>query len=248
MFFARFRAASQKPAPASIPEGRRVYAIGDVHGRFDLLDRLLDQISRDSRDGPSPELVFLGDYLDRGTDTRGVLDRLIAGQSGAGWTCLKGNHEVMFLDALDGRQDWSGWLSSGGVETLFSYGVMAREFQRDGRMDELRAAVLEAVPAAHIDFLRQLPASHSVGDYFFCHAGVRPGVPLDRQSEDDLFWIRDLFIDSDVDHGKRVVHGHTPVMAPDVRPNRINIDTGAYLTQRLTSVVLEQAGLRFLQT
>ncbi len=243
----RFFPSPSKTSSAVIPDGRRVYGIGDIHGRYDLLARLLEQIELDSS-GAAHLLVFLGDYLDRGSDSRAVIECLSEGQKSSGWICLKGNHESMFLEALDGRADWSAWLANGGVETLFSYGVVARDFQMDGRLHELGATVARAFPAHHIDFLRHLPSSYSVGDYFFCHAGVRPGIPLDQQDDDDLIWIRDIFTDSDADHGKRVVHGHTPVMQPEVLANRINIDTGAYLTQRLTCVVLEGASVRFLQT
>ncbi|WP_250152102.1 metallophosphoesterase family protein [Ancylobacter radicis] len=234
-----------------IPEGERVYATGDIHGRYDLLSRLLDDALRDMGTGAAgvtSQFVFLGDYIDRGADTRRVLDCLIKGRSASGWVCLKGNHEAMLLDALDGRRDWSSWLANGGVETLFSYGLLARDYMTAGRTSELREAVLEAMPAEHLAFLRDLPASHVVGGYFFCHAGIRPGLPLDRQTEDDLLWIRDVFVDSGDDHGKRIVHGHTPVMVPDVRPNRVNVDTGAYLTHRLSCAVLEGPDVRFLHT
>ncbi|WAC25951.1 metallophosphoesterase family protein [Ancylobacter sp. SL191] len=254
MLFSRFRARAvvPEPPPYSIPAGQRVYAIGDIHGWLDLLDRLLAMVVQDARcasAGPSSaRFIFLGDYIDRGPASRQVIDRLIAGRDAAGWICLKGNHEAMLLEALDGRRDFDVWLANGGVETLFSYGIVARQHLTAGGEDALRAAMSEAIPPAHLAFLRELPTSHELGGYFFCHAGVRPGVPLERQADDDLLWIREAFINSTADHGRRVVHGHTPVMASEILPNRINVDTGAYLTHRLSCAVLEAAEVRVLTT
>lgn len=254
MLFSRFRARAVVPEPPiySIPAGQRVYAFGDIHGRLDLLDRLLAMAVQDAELGPagpsSARFIFLGDYIDRGAASRQVLDRLIEGRDADGWICLKGNHEAMLLEALDGQRDFDVWLANGGVETLFSYGIVARQYLTAGGADALRAAMNEAIPPAHLSFLRDLPTSHELGGYFFCHAGVRPGVPLERQADDDLIWIRDMFIDSTADHGRRVVHGHTPVMACEILPNRINVDTGAYLTHRLSCAVLEAAEVRVLST
>lgn len=252
MLFSRFRAAVPERVLHSIPDGQRVYATGDIHGRRDLLDRLLEtigvDISASAVPAPEPRLIFLGDYIDRGTESRQVIERLIEGQTAHGWICLKGNHESLMLDALDGARDFDLWLANGGVETLFSYGIAARDFLPAGRFDALRMAMRESIPPAHLAFLRELPTSRRIGGYFFCHAGVRPGVPLERQSEDDLLWIRDVFIDSRDDHGARIVHGHTPAMEPEVRLNRINVDTGAYLTNRLSCAVLEGTDVRFLRT
>nr|WP_245404601.1 metallophosphoesterase family protein [Ancylobacter gelatini] len=247
MFFFRSRAAAPKRKPALIPDGRRVYAIGDIHGRYDLLTRMLDTIHRDAAGGAAePQIVFLGDYIDRGADSRSVLECLRGGTQ-HGWTCLMGNHEAMLLAVLDGELDWPMWLGHGGAETLFSYGLSTREFAGRTEPEALREAVLSAVPASHIDFLRGLAGSHEVGGYFFCHAGIRPGVALERQVLSDLLWIREDFTESALDHGKRVVHGHTPVMEPEILPNRVNVDTGAYLTNRLSCVVLEADQLRILQ-
>lgn len=248
MFFSRFRGATSRPASKQVPEGLRVYAIGDVHGRMDLLRPLLGKIAEDRASAERSEIVFLGDYIDRGSDSRSVLDTLRAGKQSNGWVCLKGNHEEMLLSALDGTSEWEFWLANGGLETLFSYGVSARELMASGRLNELHDAVLASVPPEHIEFLRNLDVSLTVGDYFFCHAGVRPGVPLERQVEGDLLWIRDSFTRSTADHGKRVVHGHTPTMEPEILPNRINIDTGAYLTNRLSCVVLEGTDVRIIHS
>ncbi|MDQ0509372.1 metallophosphoesterase family protein [Ancylobacter amanitiformis] len=247
MFFSRFRVTA-RPAIYRIPDGVRVYAVGDIHGRYDLMCALLDKIEHDRRDAVSSQIVFLGDYIDRGPDSRRVIEALITGADRDGWICLKGNHEAMWLGALDRSQPWDGWLANGGVETLFSYGISARGFSMAGREDGLREAVLASVPGEHIAFIRQRPTSHAVGGYFFCHAGIRPGVPLSQQAPDDLMWIRDLFVDSRLDHGGRIVHGHTPAIEPEVLANRINVDTGAYLTGRLTCVALEGDRVRIIHT
>ena len=248
MFFSRFRGSTSRPAAPRVPDGLRVYAIGDVHGRMDLLRPLLDQMAEDSMDATRTQVIFLGDYIDRGGDSRAVLDTLIAGKQSQAWVCLKGNHEAMLLSAIDGAQEWEFWLANGGLETLFSYGVSARELVSSGRSNELHDAVLAAVPPDHIEFLRNLDITLTLGDYFFCHAGVRPGVALDRQVQGDLLWIREAFTHSNANHGKRIVHGHTPVMEAEILSNRINIDTGAYLTNRLSCVVLEGDEVRILHT
>ena len=248
MFLSRFRRSTAQPASNRVPDGLRVYAIGDVHGRMDLLQPLLARIAEDSVSAARFQIVFLGDYIDRGSDSRSVLETLIAGKRSREWVCLKGNHEAMLLSALDGTAEWEFWLANGGLETLFSYGISARELMASGRSHELHDAVLAAVPADHIDFLRNLDMSLTVGDYFFCHAGIRPGVALDRQVEGDLLWIREAFTQSNVSHGKRVVHGHTPVMEAEILSNRINIDTGAYLTNRLSCAVLEGDEVRIIHT
>lgn len=248
MFFSRFRRSAPRPSAPRIPDGTRVYAIGDVHGRFDLLRPLLDKITQDIAGADGCRIVFLGDYIDRGADSRAVLDTLVAGVGERGWTCLKGNHEAMLLAALDGSMEWDVWLANGGTETLFSYGISSREMITAGKSHELGDAVLAAMPAAHIDFMRNLDITLTLGDYFFCHAGVRPGIPLDRQSAGDLLWIRDSFTQSTADHGKRIVHGHTPTMEPEILPNRINVDTGAYLTNRLSCVVLEGDEVRIIHS
>lgn len=253
MFFSRFRGYASRKSVPRIPDGQRVYAIGDVHGRHDLLRDLLGRIEQDIAsavgDGAaSSRIILLGDYIDRGTESRDVIETIRLGCETRGWVCLKGNHEAMLLAALDGQIDWEMWLSNGGVETAFSYGVATRDFTSTGRMDELGPALIAAIPEAHLTLLRSLPTHVELGDYFFCHAGIRPGVPVDAQMPEDLMWIRDLFLDSRADHGKRIVHGHTPRMEPEILPNRINVDTGAYLTNRLSCVVLEADEVRVIHT
>ncbi|WP_428031582.1 metallophosphoesterase family protein [Ancylobacter sp.] len=249
MLFSRFRAAEARRAPAYIPDGMRVYAVGDIHGRHDLLRSLLGAIAADAATTTSLcRTVFLGDYIDRGEDSAGVVERLSAGADDGSWTCLMGNHEAMLLAALSGDADWETWLRVGGVETLFSYGLSIRDFSGPDRDERMREAALAALPATHLDFLRQLPGTVEIGDYYFCHAGIRPGVALDRQALEDLIWIREEFTRSALDHGKRIVHGHTPVMDVELLPNRINVDTGAYLTHRLSCVVLEGDTARVIHT
>jgi serine/threonine protein phosphatase 1 len=226
---------------------RRVYVIGDIHGRADLLDRLIDSIAQDAGDDAGDCLtVTVGDYIDRGPASAAVLDRLVARPFPTAHFALKGNHEVLlerFIKQPETARDWRHW---GGLETLHSYGVDVSAVMR-GKEYELAAARLEAaMPPTHIDFLASLQLSLTVGRYFICHAGVRPGVPLDRQDEDDLLWIREEFLNSRADFGKIIVHGHTPAREPELRPNRINIDTGAFMTGRLTCVVLEEERVRFL--
>ncbi len=221
---------------------RRIYAIGDIHGRLDLIERAAAAIARDVKErGAAALTVTVGDYIDRGPDSCGVIERLTANPFPTPLIALKGNHEAMLMAFLADPATGPHWAANGGLETLRSYGLRPRsawttDFVR-ARTD-LRAAL----PAAHLAFLRALKPSFSQGDYFFCHAGVRPEVPLERQSEEDLLWIRGAFLSSVQDFGKVVVHGHTPVPAPDVRANRIGIDTGAYYSGRLTCVALGEGG------
>jgi serine/threonine protein phosphatase 1 len=225
---------------------QRIYALGDIHGRLDLLDRAASVVTRDVEElGPAALTVTVGDYIDRGPDSCGVLDRLIHNPFPTPLVALKGNHEDMLAAFLADPAAGPHWAANGGLATLRSYGVPVlgtwmADFARVRK--ELRAAL----PPAHATFLRALKSSFCCGDYFFCHAGVRPGVPLARQSEEDLLWIRDDFLASTQDFGKIVVHGHTPVAEPEVRANRIGIDTGAYFSGQLTCVALGEGSPRFL--
>lgn len=238
---------------ARLPPGLRVYAIGDIHGRADLLDRLHDKIEADlasSSEYGAPAktvIVYLGDYIDRGPDSHGVMERLTRSRfPGVEAIALLGNHEDMLLQFLDAPYGASLWLSNGGDATLASYKVKV-----PASFDELlltQRALLGAMPRHHKQFLLALPEQVQYGDYLFVHAGIRPGLPLDRQSREQKIWIRDVFLDSETDHGLIVVHGHTIVHEVEWRPNRIGVDTGAYTTGRLTALVLEGAGRRLLQT
>lgn len=241
---------SRKQASRSIPGGRRVYAIGDIHGRLDLFDQLIARIDAD-RAGTRPLIILLGDYIDRGPGSAEMLERLSSGAlpAWADWLCLKGNHEQAMLEALavGGNRMMERWRNFGGRDTMRSYRVPSPLSFGDD-MDALRVDLLERVPQRHLDWLRGLPLSHRVGDYLFVHAGIRPGIALDAQDPVDLMWIREEFLTSRVDHGCVVVHGHSIKPAVDERPNRIGIDTGAYKSGRLTALALDGATRRYLAT
>ncbi len=236
---------------AFVPDGRRVYAVGDIHGRADLLERLLFDLKRDVADGGfqgRPILVFLGDYIDRGFQSKDVLDVLLSDQvSGFETYFLKGNHESAMMQFLDDPAIGPRWAEYGGVETLVSYGVQPprtrtnlEEWQRAS--EELNAAM----PDGHRHFLRNLDLSVRIGDYVFVHAGVRPGVPLEAQTERDMLWIREEFLEDRRPFGAVIVHGHTPTTAPFKDSRRIGVDTGAYLSGRLTAARLENDAVEFL--
>lgn len=232
-------------------DNRRLYVIGDIHGRADLLDQIIDEIDRDiEKHGRSECLtITLGDYVDRGPDSRGVLERLVRNPFPTDYVALKGNHEALFETFMRRPPLADVWRDLGGLETLHSYGVPVNDLMLGKGHEEAARALSAAVPETHRAFLKSLPNCMSIGQYFLCHAGVRPGVPLDRQSINDLLWIRHEFLKSKEDFGKMVIHGHTPNEWPEVRPNRINIDTGAFATGRLTCLVIDAGGGgRFLFT
>lgn len=247
--FRKDRDRAPRVVPA-VPDGVRVYAIGDIHGRLDLLERLFAQIEADLAATPVAHsaIVFLGDYVDRGPQSRGVIDAVLGCRLGTERICLRGNHESFLLLALDEAASFETWRRYGGVETLHSYGVPVVGVLRGAGFDDAREALRAQLPSAHLTFLEELRSSWSIGDYFFCHAGVRPGVPLDRQSDQDLLWIREEFLRFPDTFGKIVVHGHTAAEKVDERPNRIGIDTGAYASGRLTCLVLEGTSRRIIQT
>jgi len=209
----------------------RTYAIGDVHGCLDQLQRLVDICERDGG-AQKVKFALLGDYVDRGPDSRGVVDFLIDLQT---WSpdeivCLMGNHEAMLLAAIDDEANEPHWLRNGGNETLYSY----------------RAPSPVDIPRKHIEWLHSLPRFHDDGMRFFVHAGVHPGRPLDQQNEHDLLWIREPFLSSTKDFGRFVVHGHTPIKSgvPDQRRNRLNIDTGAVYGRALTAAVFTDEAIQ----
>ena len=244
-----------RPSEAVVPQappGSRIYAIGDIHGRADLLRQLHRLIHEDAyrRQAPRNVVVYLGDYVDRGDESRAVIDLLLDERLPSFESIhIKGNHEESMLRFLEDTAVGPPWLFYGGGQTLASYGVRPPEMPLNAR-DLLRAQseLAERLPPRHRRFLVDLSLSHSEGDYFFAHAGVRPGVPLDQQTAQDLLWIRDDFLLSEANFGKIVVHGHTIVPRPDVRPNRIGIDTGAFASGHLTCLILEGSQLGFLQT
>jgi serine/threonine protein phosphatase 1 len=257
-----------------VPAGSRVYAIGDIHGRADLLALLHAAILEDAAQAQSQTetgaggarrvAVYVGDYVDRGLHSREVIDLLLREKlPGFESVFLMGNHEDMMLRFLADAGAGPLWLANGGDATLVSYGVRgAADPSADGggpsadgggneravRFESLRGALAAALPADHLAFLRALRPSHAEGDYLFVHAGVRPGVPVARQRREDLLWIRDEFLDSAADHGAVVVHGHSIAYQPERHANRIGIDTGAYVTGHLTALVLDGATQRFMST
>jgi serine/threonine protein phosphatase 1 len=252
MIFGRFhswlRPGTKLP---TIPAGRRVYAIGDIHGRLDLLQELLAgiQVHAEREAGLHNGLVFLGDYIDRGPNSKGVIDLLLE-LSWPGWDVifLKGNHDQTFLEFLGDANVYRAWRNFGAPETLLSYGVRPPMFDNDAAFAKAHSALVDACPRSHIDFLERLENFHIEGDYVFVHAGIRPGIPLDRQRPDDLLWIRDDFLLSSRQFEKVVVHGHTPTEGPVRRKNRIGIDTGAHATGCLTAAVLMGEHCVFLGT
>ncbi len=249
-------AAGERPRvegrPARVPAGVRVYAIGDVHGRLDLYRQLEELILEDlARDGRllDPLVVHLGDYVDRGLQSRQLLDHILHHSRLADWprVFLRGNHDLWMRLFLAGEPVGESWLAYGGDATIASYGVPPRpDLPEEERLAELRHRLAERVPPAHLRFLDALEDAFVLGDYFFCHAGIRPGVPLAEQSPEDLLWIREPFLSWRGDAGKVIVHGHTVSEVPVVRTNRIGVDTGAYITNRLTALVLEGEDYRFL--
>jgi serine/threonine protein phosphatase 1 len=232
-------------APATLPPGVRVYAIGDIHGCMDRLVALHEMIAEDIATHPvgHATLVHLGDYVDRGADSAQVIDWLINKPPVPAEETinLMGNHEHMMLSAVAGvdREAPGLWLTNGGADSLLSWGISRTlpPAEWAGR-----------IPRPHLIFMRDLAVCHRIGPYLFVHAGIRPGVPLDQQSRQDMLWIREPFLSSRLDHGAVIVHGHTPKREPVVQPNRIAIDTGAVLGGALTCVVLEADKLGFLQS
>ena len=228
----------QVPGRPQGPRGLAIYAIGDIHGRADLLKQTFTMIDEDIRlTRPEQAIqVFLGDYVDRGPSSRAAIDLLIERRKSHEMVLLRGNHEAALLHLLDPRSETPNLRNFGLLATIRSYGV---NFSVNPDRDEERKLVDEfrqKFPREHHEFLRALEPSFSCGDYFFVHAGVRPGVALDAQDENDLIWIREEFLEFSGHFGKYVVHGHTPVPKIDIRRNRMNIDTGAYATNRLTTV------------
>lgn len=248
--FSRKTKAAGRWRAATVPDGIRIYAVGDIHGRLDLFKQLIDMVAADdaARDAAETQLILLGDYVDRGPQSAALLGFLRGTVAPAGnVTFLLGNHEEYMLAAYDGdTAALTAWVRHGGWETLRSYGL------EDALIEQRDASVIDAMRAAivpeDISFLRGLTLSSRVGDYLFVHAGILPGTPLDAQSERDILWIRDRFTNDDRDHGAIIVHGHTVRERPELRRNRIGIDTGAYDSGRLTAVGLQNDQQWFIQT
>ncbi len=242
-----------RPVPAQAPTGRRIYVVGDIHGRADLVRHLHGKILADATAQPDRQrvVVYLGDYVDRGLESRQVIDLLLDEPlHGFEQIHLLGNHEQAMLDFLEDPGIGPAWLYYGGAATLYSYGINAQARPPEGseRFSHLSGELVRLLPPRHLHFLRRLALHHVEGDYLFVHAGIRPGVPIQRQQREDILYIRDEFLDFPETHGRIVVHGHTITNDPDVRPNRIGIDTGAFATGRLTCLVLDGDERRFIQT
>lgn len=236
-----------------MPPGVCIYAVGDIHGRADLLRALHRLILADAAQltpGTERIVVYVGDYVDRGLDSREVVDLLLREPlPGFRAVYLLGNHDAWLLSFLVDSKVGPGWLRYGGDVTAHSYGVrLDAQLEEEAYCAELQTALRAEVPRRHVDFLKNLELSFESGDYLFVHAGVRPGVPLDQQVADDLLWIREPFLSWRRDFGKVIVHGHTVESEPVVRHNRIGIDTGACWSGCLTCLVLEEGRYRFLDT
>ena len=246
------RRARIAPPPRVAPAATRLYAIGDIHGSLMPL-RLLHEAIREHAEAHPIErkcLIYLGDYIDRGMDSRAVLELLIHHPlPGFEHVFIKGNHEDGMLRFLAEEGNALTWVAYGGIATLFSYGVKPPDPVTDeAEIQRARHELAQNLPPAHLDFLTRLERYRVEGDYLFVHAGIRPGVPLESQRDEDLLWIRDEFLRSDRDFGKLVVHGHSITAQADIQANRIGIDTGAFASGSLTCLVLEGSSQSVIAT
>lgn len=237
---------------SAIPPGWVVYAIGDIHGRLDLFEMLIDAIGRDhAQSAPRQQalIVLLGDYIDRGPSSAGVVEAIIHLEARTGMTvrALKGNHEQALLAFLSDPGKGAPWLAHGGVEALASYGVIASRTPPPPELPQIRNQLLAVLPQDHLAFFRGLKTLLIFGDYIFVHAGLRPGRPIDEQTEDDLLWIREDFLRKPWPESTVVVHGHTPISEVELEGNKIGVDTGAFATGVLTALRLELDQRRLVQ-
>ena len=245
-----FRAKSAPASLPALPDGVRVYAFGDIHGRLDLLEPLLAAVEADdaASGGKPATLIFLGDLVDRGPDSARVVERLMRlAKERPSTRFLLGNHEEIMMKTIDGDDKMCRLFDRvGGRETSLSYGMSEADYGHSNFAD-LAVLLKRQVPDSHQHFLRDFEDMIVLGDYAFVHAGIRPGVPLEEQQTIDLRWIREPFLSHTGPHPRMIVHGHTIRSEVDQRPNRIGIDTGSYATGRLTAVRLEGDSVRFLQ-
>ena len=226
------------------PPGRVLYAIGDIHGRLDLLTKVHRSIDEDRmRTGAASTEIYLGDYLDRGPEPSAVIQSLIDRAGTHDVVCLRGNHEQLLLDFLQGEVALDTMLALGAQTTFASYGVAFDSAEENDIRERFRAAL----PPDHLGFMEAAPFVSFIGAYVFVHAGLRPGIARKAQTSRDMIWIRDEFLDYDGDFDGIVVHGHTPVEAPEFKRNRINIDTGAFITNKLTCLKISAAGAAILE-
>jgi serine/threonine protein phosphatase 1 len=238
---------------ACVPQGVRVYAIGDIHGRPDLLQQIHEKIEQDVRAAPPAErqiVVYLGDYVDRGLHSREVVDLLLDRPlPGFEAVHLRGNHDQQLLDFLANPATGAQWLRYGGDATLYSYGVRAAEgLPRAQQLQAMSEQLREVIPQRHLAFFNGLRLVYEIGDYLFVHAGIHPEKTMTEQSIEDLLWIREEFLEADFDFGKVIIHGHSVTQRPEVRDNRIGVDTGAVFSNTLTCLVLDGGTRRFLAT
>jgi serine/threonine protein phosphatase 1 len=248
--FSSSKPVSEPPRPG-IPEGQRVYAIGDIHGRDDLLRKLLG-IIESHRAGYSGKVsyVFLGDYVDRGMQSKQVIDTLMGyDYAGAEAIFLRGNHEQVMLDILVEPMMAKGWLAFGGLETLLSYRIPTKGIPtKEEDFIRLSQQMERQIPARHLEFMRDTRISWELGDCLFVHAGVHPDYPLDEQQERDLLWIKEEFIDSPRKYEKLIVHGHYIEDEPALLSHRVGLDTGAYVSECLSCGVFEGDQVTLLDT
>jgi serine/threonine protein phosphatase 1 len=224
-----------------LPDGIRIYAISDIHGCADLLQKMFTVIDRDLANAKPMRAihVFLGDYIDRGPESSQTIDLLVNRSRTHETVFLKGNHEAFLFDVLKSPAQLQGWKQYGGLQTLVSYGLKPSLNPDEAEQAELIRELAEKISPDQRRFFNSLRLRFVCGDFFFVHAGVRPGIPLPQQKEEDLLWIRDEFLQSEEQFSRYIVHGHSPVREPDIRPNRINIDTGAYATGNLTLLTIQ---------
>lgn len=241
-----FRARPEAARP-TVPAGERYYVIGDIHGRLDLLTPLAEAIEADaSTSSARSTVILLGDLVDRGADSAGVIAYARAWQQRRPVRILAGNHEQMFLESFGSTEVLREFLKHGGRETVLSYGIDPDTY-RDATLPEVQALMADHIPAADIAFVEGFESYVEAGDYLFVHAGIQPGVPLDEQQRSDMLWIRRRFIEHDAPHSHYVIHGHTISETIDQQHNRMGIDTGAYRTGRLTALALEGTARRLIQ-
>lgn len=244
-----FTEAPEEPPGAAVPPGQRVYALGDIHGRLDLFEKLIEAIEHDDRvAGPAETtVILLGDLVDRGPESAGVIERARAWQERRHVRILAGNHEEMFLESFENEDVLRHFLRHGGRETVLSFGIDAETF-RTSSLEQVQAMMAAAVPAETRAFVAGFEDWIAIGDYLFVHAGIDPSLPLEDQPSETLRWIREPFLSHGEAFGKVVVHGHTINEQVQDRGNRIGIDTGAFASGRLTALVLEGMQRRYLET
>jgi len=245
-----WRKEPQRDSAPEVPPGLRVYCIGDIHGRDDLLQQLHEMIVADAAQyEDQKKIIYLGDYIDRGPGSKQVVDRLVSTpMPGFEQVFLLGNHEQALLDFLQDARRMAAWLQWGGRETLSSYGIVMLPGMGLEHVELLSRQLAERLPESHKSFYAALQSDHQEGSYYFVHAGIRPGIALKKQELGDKLWIREEFTRSLELHPAVIVHGHSITSKVELLPNRIGIDTGAFYSGVLTALVLEGPSQRLLQT